>query len=166
MPSIRQRASGTIANRAGASLSVVVLSSPAVSTAEVGRTLRRASDDLSVQFVLVSPQAEPSWTTLLGDSAELVRAPFGSTRAEMCDLGMSKATGSIVAVRDAADVGDATWIAAFRSVVPRRSEVPLPAEAVVMDSMMPHRATLADVARPRELDGRPAVAAIEMAAAG
>lgn len=63
----------------------------------------------------------------------------------MCDLGMSRANGTIVAVRDDVSVGDAGWLDAYRRVVPKVEMSPIaPIEAVVMDTMVAARATLAD----------------------
>jgi hypothetical protein len=83
--------------------------------------------------------------------AEFVEAPSGSSRAEMCDLGMSRACGTIVAVRDDVSVGDAGWLDAYRRIVPKVEISPIaPIETVVMETMVASRARLADDARALE----------------
>ena len=58
---------------------------------------------------------------------------------------MSRAHGTIVAVRDDISVGDAQWLDAYRRVVPRVDLNPIaPIESVVMDTMVASHATLAD----------------------
>ena len=95
-----------------ASLSVVIVSSgSAVVTQHAAQALNAASRDFTTQLIVVSRNADPRFaSTLEATGAEVIAAPPGSTRAEMCDLGMSCATGSIVAVRDDVAVGDARWI--------------------------------------------------------
>ena len=79
------------------------------------------------------------------NGAEFVEAPLGCSRAEMCDLGMSRANGTIVAVRDDVRVGDAGWLDAYRRVLPKVELSPIaPIESVVMDTMVASRAVLAD----------------------
>lgn len=96
--------------------------------------------------------------------AEFVVAPVGSSRAEMCDLGMTRVHGSIVAVRDDVTIGDAAWLDAYRAVLPRR-EAAAPLESVVMDTQVAVRVGRADGnARFAALE-KSAHAAIEMAAA-
>jgi predicted dinucleotide-binding enzyme len=75
--------------------------------------------------------------------AEVIVAPAGCSRAEMCDLGMKQATGAIVSVRDGADVGDGSWLMAYRSVVPWSAAPATTAaheratpETVVLDTMV------------------------------
>ena len=69
----------------------------------------------------------------------------------MCDLGMSRACGTIVAVRDDVSVGDAGWLDAYRRVVPKIEINPIaPVESVVMETMVASRARLADDASALE----------------
>ena len=69
----------------------------------------------------------------------------------MCDLGMSRACGTIVAVRDDVRVGDAGWLDAYRKVVPKVEVNPIaPVESVVMETMVASRAMLADDASALE----------------
>jgi hypothetical protein len=87
----------------------------------------------------------------------------------MCDLGMSRASGAIVAVRDDLAVGDARWLDTYRSVLPIR-EVSLTtstiAESMVMDTMVAGHGGLADtVQTPGSVETRVRAASIEMAAA-
>lgn len=142
----------------------------------------RALLDSSAPFdaqVIVVARGEPDSALLAlanRGGAEVVRAPDGSTRAEMCDLGMKQVTGSIVAVRDDVDVGDASWLAAFSRIVPMQSPAPrverelavaVGAERVLMDSMAPGRAHRGDAAPVRQpLADLPLVPAplVEMAA--
>lgn len=86
----------------------------------------------------------------------------------MCDLGMNRATGSIVAVRDDSAIGDAQWLDTYRALLTKHATTtPQTAsiESVVMDTMVARRAAMADNAAasssPMETDARP----IEIAAA-
>ena len=98
--------------------------------------------------------------------AEFVLAPAGSTRAEMCDLGMCRANGAIVAVRDDVTVGDGRWLDTYRSVLPRRETATFPAEVVVMDTLVAAGGTRADSSAAFATNEKTARAAtIEMAAA-
>jgi hypothetical protein len=132
--------------------------------------LQTASADFVAQLIVVSQDADPAFATSVEQSgAELVVAPPGCSRAEMCDLGMKRVHGSIVAVRDDVTVGDARWLAAYRSVLPRR-EAPVqaatPKESVVMNTAIARRVALADAPAPFSvLDTMPPAASIEMAAA-
>jgi hypothetical protein len=123
-----------------ASLSVVVLSngSPAATLRAASAVCDRCAD-LTAQLIVVS-HGEPDHTLsslLRRNGADLVAAPATSTRAEMCDLAMHHATGAIVTVREAADVGDGRWLDVFRTVVPSREIQPLLVrEKVVLDTMV------------------------------
>jgi hypothetical protein len=154
----------------GATLSVVVLSngSPAA-------TLRAASAvsdkcaHLTAQVIVVA-HGEPDHTlssVLRRQGALLIAAEATSTRAEMCDLALQCATGAIVCVRNAADVGDAHWLDVFRTVVPRVEVAPhLMRETVVMDSMVAGSSRVADGSLVPALADLPQSAAgsLEMAA--
>lgn len=134
------------------------------------QALNRASREFTAQLILVSQVEDPAFAaTVERSGAEFVAAPPGSTRAQMCDLGMSRANGSIVAVRDDVAVGDARWLETYRSVLPARSavaQVSAPMESVVLDSMAAGRAVLADSAPPVvTLESAALTASIEMAAA-
>lgn len=166
--SVRHRtlAAGQLAHHA--SLSVVVLASPGIPSTDVARRLRSATSELDAQLIMVSQHAEPGWQSTLADHGELVRAPSGSTRAEMCDLGMALASGTIVAVKDASDVGDGRWIDAFRAILPRQVHEAELTDVAVMDTMAGARSVLADAApaHTRDPDLLSFAPAIEMAAAG
>jgi hypothetical protein len=127
-----------------ASLSVIIVSSgsPIVSQ-RAAQVIRRASRDFAAQLIVVSQDASCATTVETG-GAEFVMAPAGSTRAEMCDLGMSHASGAIIAVRDDAAVGDAGFLEAFRAILPRREPASIPVETVIVDTMVAGAATLAD----------------------
>lgn len=163
----RQRTPASVRTGTIASLSVVVVSSGSVVDGKNAATaLTGASSDFSAQLIFVSQAADPGFVSAVERSGgEFLKAPAGSTRAEMCDIGMSHAHGSIVAVRDDVAVGDARWMDAYRSVVPNR-DVPRPvAESVVLDTLVAGRVQLADVAAPRlPAEGRARGAASEMAA--
>lgn len=130
-----------------ASLSVVVLSTgTSTDTDRATQTLGSASRDMGAQLIVVSPNAGLALVrTAESNGAEFVVAPPGCSRAEMCDLGMRHAVGSIVVMREDAMVSDARWLDAYRAVLgqgtkPARSV----AESVVMDTMMTDRTELAD----------------------
>lgn len=162
-----QRNPATAATSGNASLSVVVVSSgPAMVAERAARVLSRAQVDFTAQLIVVSQDHNPGVAALVERTgAEFVAAPPGSTRAEMCDLGMNRAHGTIVAVRDDVAVGDAGWLNAYRAILPRR-EVPAPVEAVVMDTQVAGRVALADSARSfAGLDAQALTATIDMAAA-
>lgn len=151
-----------------ASLSVVVVSQGSAQESQrAAQALKTASHDLSAQLILVSANNDPVLVrSIEGSGAEFVVAPAGSTRAEMCDLGMRRAVGTIVAVRDDVAIGDAAWIDAFRRVVPRRGPAPAHVESVVMDTQVPARAPLADKwVAAAVLETSAGTASIEMAAA-
>lgn len=154
-----------------ASLSVVVVSSGSASVAQRATlALRSASRDFEAQFILVSQNADPGLAASVERfGAEFVSAPPGSTRAEMCDLGMHRASGCIIAVRDDISVGDAGWMDSYRSVLPPRpaaTAVSASKESVIMDTMVARRLAKADGAVSfTGLETRIAAAASEMASA-
>ena len=153
-PSIlgRQRTPASARSATSASLSVVVVSSGSVVDSQnAARALTGASRDYHAQLIFVSQRSDPGLIeTVEGNGGEFVAAPAGSSRAEMCDLGMNLAKGAIVAVRDDTAVGNAQWLDAYRSVLPRQEVVRPPAESVVMDTLVAGRAPLADMAVPRQ----------------
>lgn len=114
--------------------------------------LSAAAQDLNAQFIVVAQGRDPGFVKAIEDEgAEFVSAPSGCSRAEMCDLGMTRVSGTIVAVRDDVSVGNAAWIDAYRRVLPKRELTREPAlEAVVMDTQLTARAQLAD--RPATLE--------------
>lgn len=154
-----------------ASLSVVVVSSGSALVAQrAAQALKTASRDLNTQLIVVSQNDDPALATCVEHvGAEFVVAPVGSSRAEMCDLGMTRVNGSIVAVRDDVTIGDAAWIDAYRAILPRQepaAAADLPLESVVMDTQVAGRVGRADSPAPfAPLDATPRVASIEMAAA-
>ena len=130
-----------------ASLSVVVLSMGTPGdTHRASQKLGLASRDLGAQLIVVSHRADPALArSVESTGAEFVAAPPGSSRAEMCDLGMRYAMGSIVVMRDDAAVNDARWLDAYRAVLPRREvSARAPVESIVMDTMVTGRSALAD----------------------
>jgi hypothetical protein len=103
----------------GARLTVVLLSTGSLQELEssVSAITSRLSR-FGAQLVIVRA----------GDSADLeavveypftafVTAPEGTTRAQLCDLGMSRANGDIIALRDAANVRDGSWLDSFSAAV-------------------------------------------------
>lgn len=150
----------------GVSLSVVVVATgSALQAQRAAQAL--VSSDLATQFILVSRDPDPAFAaTMSRTGAEFVVAPAGCTRAEMCDLGMSRAVGAIVAVRDDVDVGDAAWLDVYRTLLAGRMPATV-VETVVMDSQVATRTVLADSSAGAyaTLESRARVAAIEMAAA-
>lgn len=163
----------SVAARTGncASLSVVIVATGSALVAQrATQALKSASRDLVAQFILVSQDEDPAFvSTVECTGAEFVAAPTGCTRAEMCDLGMSRASGSIVAVRDDVAVGDARWLDTYRAVLPKRdATAPLspPIESLVMDTLAAARPVLADVpASFAVLETKTRAATIEMSAA-
>jgi len=141
----KQRNPATATSFGKASLSVVVVSSgPAMVAERAAQVLCSAQVDFTAQLIVVSQDHNPAVAALVERTgAEFVAAPPGSTRAEMCDLGMNRAHGTIVAVRDDVAVGDARWLNAYQAILPPR-EVPAPVEAVVMDTQVAGRVALAD----------------------
>jgi hypothetical protein len=121
-------------------------------TERATQVLQSASRDLAAQFIVVARSHDPAFAVAVErHGAEFVEAPSGSSRAEMCDLGMSRACGTIVAVRDDVSVGDAGWLDAYRRIVPKVEISPVaPIETVVMETMVASRARLADDARALE----------------
>lgn len=164
--------------RTTASLSIVVVSAgSSESRYRAVRVLMDTSANLAAQVIVVS-RSEPdqALNSLLSRGvAQFVGAPAGCTRAEMCDLGMSQVTGTIVAVRDEADIGDAGWLRVFQRVVPSVTTesvlhdraIAVGGETVILDTMMAGHGHLGDVApilHPRGDIVRSPVASVEMAA--
>jgi hypothetical protein len=148
----QQRKQAGTYSRSGASLSVVVVSSGSPAVAHrAAQALDGASRDLAAQVILVSQSNDPTLATSVERSgAEFVVAPSGSSRAEMCDLGMSRVLGTIVAVRDDFAIGNAAWLDTYRMVLKRsNAPVPVPTESVVMDTLVAARGVLADSSDPR-----------------
>lgn len=129
-----------------ASLSVVVVSmGTPTDTRRATQTLGLASRDLGAQLIVVSHDAGAALARSVESSgAQFVAAPPGSSRAEMCDLGMRHAKGSIVVVRDDDAVKDARWLDTYRAVLGRRNVPVAAVESVVMDTMVTGRPGLAD----------------------
>jgi hypothetical protein len=166
----KQRGPATVRTATSATLSVVVVSSgSAVAAQRAAQALSGASRDLYAQVIFVAKDEDPRFAAAVeGNGGEFVAAPAGSTRAEMCDLGMSRAIGSIVAVRDDTAVGNAQWLDAYRSVLPHREATasrPAPTEEVVMDTLVASRVALADTRMSHTAETRIRAASIEMAAA-
>jgi hypothetical protein len=133
---------------------VVVSTGSSRTTQRATQTLKAAANDLAAQFIVVARNHDPGFASAVErNGAEFVAAPPGCSRAEMCDLGMRRVVGTIVAVRDDVSVGDAEWLDAYRRVLPKR-EVPssAPIESVVMDTLIASRASLAD--SPAVLESR------------
>ena len=129
-----------------ASLSVVVVSTGSATAQRATLALKAASRDLPAQFIVVAQDHDPGFASAVErNGAEFIAAPKGCSRAEMCDLGMSRVLGTIVAVRDDVSVGNAAWLDVYRRVLPK-NEVPAatPFESVVLDTLVASRATLAD----------------------
>lgn len=130
-----------------ASLSVVVVSTGSARTTErATQVLQTASRDIDAQFIVVARSHDSHFAAAVQrNGAEFVVAPSGCSRAEMCDLGMGRAYGNIVAVRDDISVGDAQWLDAYRRVLPKREASPIaPIETVVMETMVASRVIRAD----------------------
>jgi hypothetical protein len=147
---------------------VVVAMGTATDTTQATQTLGLASRDLGAQLIVVSHDDGPALArTVERSGAEFVAAPPGSSRAEMCDLGMRHAIGSIVVVRDDAAVSDAKWLDAYRAVLARRkAPTPSPVESVVMDTMVTGRIAVADGSVAfTSLDARGGQVAIGLASA-
>ena len=163
----RSPASSRVGNCASLSV-VVVCSGSAITAQKAAQALRRASHQVVAQCIVVSREEDPSLaSTVERTGAEFVKAPVGSSRAQMCDLGMSRATGSIVAVRDDVAVGDARWLETYLAVLPRAEvTLTLPAESLVMDTTLVAGSVLrADSAQHyAKLDKRAGTAAVESAA--
>ena len=156
--------------RAGrcASLSVVVVSSGSALVAQrATQALKTASGGLPAQLIVVSQDDDPAFAHGVEcTGAEFVVAPAGCSRAEMCDLGMTRATGTIVAVRDDAAVGDASWLDAYRGVLPTTVPASAPTELVIMETMIAGRVGRADSAAPLgAIESAVRAASIEMSAA-
>ena len=141
-------------------------SGSAVLAQRATQALAGAEVGFDAQLILVSQNDDPGLAAAVEHTgAEFVAAPAGSTRAEMCDLGMKRASGMIVAVRDDVAVGDAGWLSAYRAVLVAR-EAHVPVEAVVMDTQVATRVALADSARSfAAIDAQARAATIDMAAA-
>lgn len=161
----------TARNATRASLTVVIVSSGKAAVAQrAAQALKGASGDFAAQFIVVSQEEDPCFVaTVELSGAEFVCAPIGSTRAEMCDLGMRRAHGAIVAVRDDVAVGDAQWLDSFLAVLPAREPATprmAPTESVVMDTLVTGRAARADGPSSfGTLEAITRIASIEMSAA-
>lgn len=153
-----------------ASLSVVVVSSgSALAAQRATQALKTASRDFPAQLIVVAQDDDPTFVlSVERTGAEFVVAPPGCSRAEMCDLGMLHASGTIVAVRDDVAIGDASWLDAYRALLPKaKPSAAAPMESVVMNSMVAGRVGLADTATSFNTpEAKASTASIEMAAAG
>jgi hypothetical protein len=140
----KQRSPASATTASSASLSVVVVSSGSVTDVQnAAKALKSASRDYRAQLIFVSRDDDPAFIDAVErNGGEFVAAPAGSSRAEMCDLGMSHAHGLIVAVRDDVSVGNARWMDVYRGVLPAREVRPV-AESTVMDTLVAGRAPLA-----------------------
>lgn len=161
-----------------ASLSVVIVASGTTDTSlRALGVLADVGAASAGQVILVSRETPDRRVESLiaRRGAKMVLADPGSTRAEMCDLGMKDATGTVVAVRDDVDVGDGAWLSAFAALIPAlgapaTADTDLAnafgAERVVMDTMVPVHAaadrSVLPLPRPDRLGDRQAT--IEMAA--
>lgn len=164
----RQRSPASASTATCATLSVVVVSSGSVADGkDAAYALKCASRDYRAQLIFVSKDVDPGFVDAVErNGGEFIAAPAGSSRAEMCDLGMSHADGLIVAVRDDVSVGNAQWMDAYRAVLPRREVARPVAESTVMDTLVAGTAPLADVAPSRPAaDARVRSVTNEMAAA-
>ncbi|HEX6314200.1 MAG TPA: hypothetical protein VFZ73_05045, partial [Gemmatimonadaceae bacterium] len=139
----------------------------AATAQRAAQAVTSACEDLKAQFILVSKEDDPALArSIESTGVEFVTAPRGSSRAEMCDCGMRRASGSIVAVRDDVAIGDATWIDAYRSLIPRRPAVTTSAvESVVMDTQVATRSAPADALPGAAFGQAPDGAAAGIAAA-
>ena len=148
-----------------ATLSVVVVSSGSAAVAKrAAQVLASKCPDYSAQLIVVTRDNDRTLASSLERWGAIhVPAPKGSTRAEMCDLGMDHACGTIVAVRDDVAVGDAAWLDTYRTVVPVLEPVVAVVESVVMDTLVAVPAALAD--SPTSLEPVAGTASIEMVAA-
>jgi hypothetical protein len=164
-----QRIPASVSTATRASLSVVVVSSGSLKDGQnAAVALSGASRDVVAQLIFVSRNTDPGFVAAVErNGGEFIAAPAGSSRAEMCDLGMRQARGTIVAVRDDVAVGDAQWMNAYRRVIPSREVArPVQAESVVMDTLVASRAPLADLPGSRQsAEVRPRNDAGELAAA-
>jgi len=156
---VEKRSQATGRNSSCASLSVVVVATGSSMMAQrATQALTSASRDFPAQFIVVARNSDPAFASVVErNGAEFVAAPSGCSRAEMCDLGMSRVLGTIVAVRDDISVGDAGWLDAYRRLLPKREVAcAAPIESVVMDTQIASRAVLADAPvahEARELGG-------------
>jgi hypothetical protein len=142
----KQRSNSDVRTGTCASLSVVVVSSGSALVAQrATQALKTAAEGLPAQLIVVSQDNDPAFAHGVEcTGAVFVVAPAGCSRAEMCDLGMNRATGTIVAVRDDAAVGDASWLNAYKSVLPKNVPAPVQTELVIMDTMIAGRVGRAD----------------------
>ena len=165
---VGKRSQAAVRNTSCASLSVVVVSTGSATAQRAAQALKAAGRDLGAQFIVVAQDHDAGFASAVErNGAEFIAAPKGSSRAEMCDLGMSRVHGTIVAVRDDVSVGDAAWLDAYRRILPQREVAAIkPVESVVMDTLVASRAILAD--RPvghEALESGGSDPAIEMAEA-
>lgn len=146
-----------IGRNATASLSVVLMSNASASPVLAVSTIHETCARFDAQVILVTQSVLDSRTLrrMKELGVDVVQAGISAGRAEMCDLGMSRVTGSIVAVRDVADVGDATFLNAFLPVVPQVDALVVRhqravGEHEVRNTMVADRRPRADQAPPRE----------------
>lgn len=105
----------------GARLSVVLLSTGSLPELEAAvASLSSRLHRFDAQLVVVRPGAESAELEGLLEypRATFVTAPAGASRSQLCDLGMTRASGDIVALREARNVRDGEWLDSFSSTVP------------------------------------------------
>ena len=151
-----QRAGSASSTGTSATLSIVVVSN---GSAEVCLSAMRALESVvtagvaQVVFVHRGEREAAALASFRHHGVVTVNAAAGCSRAEMCDRAMRHVSGTIVTVREATDVGTASWLSAFETLIPAladRHQAAAPAmavgERVVLDTMKP---------RVAPVEGRP-----------
>ena len=141
-----------------ATLSIVLLSTGDRHLLEASlATLSPRCRALGAEVVIVAAEPLSARDALsVHPEARFIRAPRGSSQAQLRDLGMAAASGDIVSLREDVAVGDGRWIDAFLRAVGVDASV-LPADAASPRRDGPadyhdrpaERARSVDGARPR-----------------
>lgn len=148
---LQQSNQHSAAPKGSATLSVVLLSLG--SRADLDRAIDALTPGLRRYAAqLVIARADDGQATLSGlndqPACTIVRAPVGSGRTELCDLGMAAATGDIVALREDSSVRDWSWMESFSTSVRPIA----PSETLVADWERPTLGAAVDLVGNTEAD--------------
>ena len=104
----------------GARLSVVLLSTGSLQELETAvSVLANRLYRFGAQLVVVRADGDLSELEALVEYpfVTFVSAPAGASRPQLCDLGMTRASGDIVALRETRSVRDGSWLDSFSTAV-------------------------------------------------
>lgn len=105
------------------SLSIVVVASGSTTALEPAlETLIPQVRRLQAELIVASAGALPSAAAALCRAADalVIECPTGSSRAELCEAGATRAGSDVLVIRDADGIGDASFLACFQAIPDRQ----------------------------------------------